>query len=203
MGPGVPALPSAQRSVHPTPAETRHAFRNSEADRVRVFVIGLRRRAGGERVTEDHPTNPVSPYGITKLAAEQLCSVYAKQGRLDVITLRLFTVYGPRQRPDMAFHRRSCSRPRGYFQCRRRRKGYHESGHRVGGRNLGPPHRCRTPGATIRRCPEHRRRSFQKPRNPRLLPAHQFARRTAMPDRIHGRKGARRHLRLVGWTPFS
>ncbi len=58
-----------------------------------------------ERVAEDHPTNPVSPYGITKHAGEQLCSVYAKQNGLEVITLRLFTVYGPRQRPDMAFHR--------------------------------------------------------------------------------------------------
>jgi nucleoside-diphosphate-sugar epimerase len=57
-----------------------------------------------EHVREDHPTHPVSPYGITKLAGEQLCSVYAKRSCLDVITLRLFTVYGPRQRPDMAFH---------------------------------------------------------------------------------------------------
>jgi nucleoside-diphosphate-sugar epimerase len=58
-----------------------------------------------ERVTEEHPTHPVSPYGVTKLAGEQLCSVYAKQSSLEIITLRLFTVYGPRQRPDMAFHR--------------------------------------------------------------------------------------------------
>lgn len=57
-----------------------------------------------EHVTEDHPTHPVSPYGITKLAGEQLCSVYARRSSLQVITLRLFTVYGPRQRPDMAFH---------------------------------------------------------------------------------------------------
>ena len=58
-----------------------------------------------ELVAEDHPKNPVSPYGVTKLAAEQLCSVYASRSGLDVITLRLFTVFGPRQRPDMAFHR--------------------------------------------------------------------------------------------------
>jgi nucleoside-diphosphate-sugar epimerase len=58
-----------------------------------------------EHVGEEHHTNPVSPYGVTKLAGEQLCSVYSKQGGLEIITLRLFTVYGPRQRPDMAFHR--------------------------------------------------------------------------------------------------
>jgi len=61
--------------------------------------------ASEERVREDHPTNPVSPYGVTKLAGEQLCAVYAGQSDLEIVTLRLFTVYGPRQRPDMAFHR--------------------------------------------------------------------------------------------------
>jgi UDP-glucose 4-epimerase len=58
-----------------------------------------------EQVSEDHPANPVSPYGITKLSGEHLCAAYSKQSDFDVITLRLFTVYGPRQRPDMAFHR--------------------------------------------------------------------------------------------------
>ena len=48
--------------------------------------------------------HPVSPYGVSKLAAEHLASVYAERG-LDVISLRLFTVYGPRQRPDMSIHR--------------------------------------------------------------------------------------------------
>lgn len=48
---------------------------------------------------------PVSPYGITKLAAERLCLLYYKNFGLPVTVLRYFTVYGPRQRPDMAFHK--------------------------------------------------------------------------------------------------
>ncbi len=48
---------------------------------------------------------PVSPYGITKLAAEQLCRLYWQNFQVPVVILRYFTVYGPRQRPDMAFHR--------------------------------------------------------------------------------------------------
>ncbi len=48
---------------------------------------------------------PVSPYGVTKLAAEHLCGLYHKNFGTDVVSLRYFTVYGPRQRPDMAFHR--------------------------------------------------------------------------------------------------
>jgi UDP-glucose 4-epimerase len=47
---------------------------------------------------------PVSPYGVTKLAAEQLCSLYGRNFGVPTISLRYFTVYGPRQRPDMAFH---------------------------------------------------------------------------------------------------
>ncbi|MFH1059493.1 MAG: NAD-dependent epimerase/dehydratase family protein [Pseudomonadota bacterium] len=48
---------------------------------------------------------PVSPYGVTKLAAEHLCGLYTRNFGLDTVSLRYFTVYGPRQRPDMAFHR--------------------------------------------------------------------------------------------------
>jgi nucleoside-diphosphate-sugar epimerase len=54
---------------------------------------------------EGVPTRPASPYGITKLAAEQLCRAYADACNLAVVTLRYFSVYGPRQRPDMAYHR--------------------------------------------------------------------------------------------------
>jgi nucleoside-diphosphate-sugar epimerase len=48
---------------------------------------------------------PHSPYGVTKLAAEHLCSLYAANWALPTVSLRYFTVYGPRQRPDMAMHR--------------------------------------------------------------------------------------------------
>ncbi|ELR99986.1 NAD-dependent epimerase/dehydratase family protein [Gloeocapsa sp. PCC 73106] len=48
---------------------------------------------------------PVSPYGITKLAAERLCWLYQQNFGVPVTALRYFTVYGPRQRPDMAFHK--------------------------------------------------------------------------------------------------
>ena len=47
---------------------------------------------------------PVSPYGVTKLAAEHLCVLYRVNYRIPTVSLRYFTVYGPRQRPDMAFH---------------------------------------------------------------------------------------------------
>jgi len=48
---------------------------------------------------------PHSPYGVTKLAAEHLCALYAANWGLPTVSLRYFTVYGPRQRPDMATHR--------------------------------------------------------------------------------------------------
>ena len=56
-------------------------------------------------MSEDHPTRPVSPYGVTKLSGEALCLLYRKNFGLPVVALRFFTVFGPRQRPDMAFHR--------------------------------------------------------------------------------------------------
>ncbi len=48
---------------------------------------------------------PISPYGVTKLAAEHLCELYRVAYNVPTVSLRLFTVYGPRQRPDMAFSR--------------------------------------------------------------------------------------------------
>lgn len=57
------------------------------------------------KVSEDASTNPLSPYGVSKLTGEQLCHVYGANDGVPVVILRYFTVYGPRQRPDMAFHR--------------------------------------------------------------------------------------------------
>ena len=54
---------------------------------------------------EDARVQPVSPYGVTKLAAEHLCNLYHTNYGVPAVSLRYFTVYGPRQRPDMGFHR--------------------------------------------------------------------------------------------------
>jgi UDP-glucuronate 4-epimerase len=54
--------------------------------------------------TEANP-NPISPYGVTKLAGEKLCYCYAHLYQVPTICLRFFTVYGPRQRPDLAIHK--------------------------------------------------------------------------------------------------
>ena len=53
---------------------------------------------------EDLPV-PMSPYGVTKLAAEHLCNLYRQNFSVPAVSLRYFTVYGPGQRPDMAFNR--------------------------------------------------------------------------------------------------
>jgi len=56
-------------------------------------------------MVETSALHPLSPYGVTKLAAEKLCFLYHKNYGLPTVSLRFFTVYGPGQRPDMAFHK--------------------------------------------------------------------------------------------------
>ena len=73
------------------------------------FVYASSSSLYGDAVTmpmrEDALPQPVSPYGVTKLAAEQLCYLYFANHGVPATSVRYFTVYGPRQRPDMAFHR--------------------------------------------------------------------------------------------------
>jgi nucleoside-diphosphate-sugar epimerase len=57
----------------------------------------------GGCTSEDAPCQPVSPYGMTKLATEALANTYERESGVPVVGLRYFSVYGPRQRPDMAF----------------------------------------------------------------------------------------------------
>jgi len=56
-------------------------------------------------MSETSPVYPFSPYGVTKLAAEHLCFLYHHNYSVPSLSLRFFTVYGPGQRPDMAFHK--------------------------------------------------------------------------------------------------
>ncbi|OCT15581.1 UDP-glucose 4-epimerase [Paenibacillus pectinilyticus] len=75
---------------------------------IKKFVYASTSSVYGEKtnqVNEDAITAPLSPYGVSKLTGEQLCKVYAHNVGVPVVVLRFFTVYGPRQRPDMAFHR--------------------------------------------------------------------------------------------------
>lgn len=80
-----------------------------DAKQLKRFVFASTSSVYGD--AETLPTSeaicpkPVSPYGITKLAAERLCQLYQQNFGVPFTALRYFTVYGPRQRPDMAFHK--------------------------------------------------------------------------------------------------
>jgi nucleoside-diphosphate-sugar epimerase len=91
---------------------TQRVFESCAAAGVRV-VFASSSSVYGDAETyptpEDAIPRPISPYGITKLACEHLAYAYERSFGLDAVTLRYFTVYGPRQRPDM-FFRRVCDR---------------------------------------------------------------------------------------------
>lgn len=77
---------------------------------IRPFVMGSSSSVYGDSTpvpfSEDVPAaSPISPYAATKRAGELLCHTYAHLYGLSVVCLRLFTVYGPRQRPDLAIHK--------------------------------------------------------------------------------------------------
>ena len=79
-------------------------------NRLRKFVFASSSSVYGDTSSvpfseDESNTSPISPYGVTKLTGEKLCYCYAKLYALSTVCLRFFTVYGPRQRPDLAIHK--------------------------------------------------------------------------------------------------
>jgi nucleoside-diphosphate-sugar epimerase len=86
---------------------TQRLLEASSGSPVRRFVFASSSSVYGNHgpvaVDEQSPRRPVSPYGLTKAACEDMIDVYRRQCGLSAVSLRYFTVYGPRQRPEMAF----------------------------------------------------------------------------------------------------
>jgi UDP-glucuronate 4-epimerase len=84
---------------------TQRLLEAADAAGIRHFIHGSTSSVYGADAAgaESSPLRPVSPYGVTKLAAEHLCRAYQDIRGLPLTVLRFFSVYGPRQRPDMAY----------------------------------------------------------------------------------------------------
>ncbi len=100
---------SFNRYVEDNILATQRLLEACKGAKIKKLVFGSSSSIYGDSerlpTPEDAPPRPVSPYGATKLTAEHLCQLYLRNFGVPVVILRYFTVYGPRQRPDMAFHR--------------------------------------------------------------------------------------------------
>ena len=108
--PGVPASwgPSFATYVERNIVATQRLLEAATAAGVRRFVYASSSSVYGPEdrpLVESSPPRPLSPYGASKLAGEVLVGAYAQQRGLSTVSLRYFSVFGPRQRPDMATHR--------------------------------------------------------------------------------------------------
>src|SRR5437868_11163156 len=88
---------------------TLHLLEAARVTGVQRFIFASSSSVYGASKTipfseEEHLTQTLSPYGATKIAGEFLCSTYSHLYQMRVVALRYFTVYGPRQRPDLAIH---------------------------------------------------------------------------------------------------
>jgi len=97
------------RYVHNNVSATQRLLEASSAEPRRRVVYASSSSVYGDAeqlpTREDATPQPLSPYGVTKLAAEHLCQLYHAEQGVETVALRYFSVYGPRQRPDMAFRR--------------------------------------------------------------------------------------------------
>lgn len=100
--------PRFDRYTHHNVQATQRLLEAARGTRIR-FVYASSSSVYGDALKlpthEDDTPRPLSPYGVTKLAAEHLCVLYGAEHDVDTVALRYFSVYGPRQRPDMAFRR--------------------------------------------------------------------------------------------------
>jgi nucleoside-diphosphate-sugar epimerase len=98
---------SFARYVHDNILATQRLLEASAEAGVRTFVYASSSSVYGDSLTfptaEETERAPISPYGLTKLATEELARVYGRLEGMRTVGLRYFTAYGPRQRPDMAF----------------------------------------------------------------------------------------------------
>jgi nucleoside-diphosphate-sugar epimerase len=97
------------RYTHHNVAATQRLLEAARAHPRKRFVYASSSSVYGDALalptSEDAAPRPLSPYGVTKLAAEHLCVLYGEERDVSTVSLRFFSVYGPRQRPDMAFRR--------------------------------------------------------------------------------------------------
>jgi nucleoside-diphosphate-sugar epimerase len=109
-GAAMPGLPRSWTDFHDYVTcnllGTQRLLEASRVAGVRRFVCVSTSSVYGAHAVgdEQQPTEPVSPYGVTKLAAEQLVLAYVREFEFPALILRYFSIYGPRQRPDMAYH---------------------------------------------------------------------------------------------------
>lgn len=100
--------PYVERNILATQALLEAVANLPDRSQIQKFVFASSSSVYGDAETlptgEDALPRPISPYGVTKLAAEHLCFLYGKQYGLPVVALRYFSVYGPRQRPDMGMN---------------------------------------------------------------------------------------------------
>jgi UDP-glucuronate 4-epimerase len=94
-----------ERNVVSTERLLEAAWRNGVPRFVYASSSSVYGSDPGHPVDEDHPGRPTSPYGLSKLAAEELIQLYRRERGVPGTILRYFTVYGPRQRPEMAVSR--------------------------------------------------------------------------------------------------
>lgn len=107
------AMPGLTRSWTDFDTYTRHNLTATQrllevvrgSPNLKKFVYASTSSVYGKYASGDEslPTRPSSPYGITKLAGEQLCRIYHEEFGVPVVVLRYFSVYGPRQRPEMGY----------------------------------------------------------------------------------------------------